>query len=78
MKKSLDKPYGYVRSEYIKEEDWSLIYCMANTVASVEILNKPDIVFKLAEEYANAGINILHDKIYSTEYGSFEKNLEKE
>ena len=50
----------------------------ASDADSVEVLPDRAKVFKIAEEYAHAGIRILADEIDSTQYGTFEKQLEKQ
>ena len=46
---------------------------------SVDVLANREEVFQIAEEYAHAGIRLLHDKIKSTQLGgSFDKQFEKE
>lgn len=60
-------------------EDKALINAVAlHESNSIEVLADKGKVFKIAEEYAHAGIKLLVDKIESTQFGSFHKQLEKE
>ncbi len=45
---------------------------------SVDLLSQKEAVYRIAEEYAHAGIKLLADKIRSTQIGSFHKQFEKE
>lgn len=45
---------------------------------SASILSDKDKVYKIAEEYAHAGIKLLADKIESIQFGSFYKQFEGE
>jgi hypothetical protein len=59
--------------------DEALLSAVAATDAdSLEVLPDRARVFRIAEEYAHAGIRILADEIESTQYGTFEKHLEKQ
>jgi hypothetical protein len=76
--RSIDTKDGFVRTEYLKPKDLALINAVALTQGGIEMLDKPDEVFKLAEEYANAGIKLLVGEIDSVAFGSFEKQWEKQ
>jgi len=45
---------------------------------SPDVLSNKEEVFKIAEEYAHAGIKLLVDKIETTEFTSFHRQFEKE
>jgi len=45
---------------------------------NIEILAKTEDVYKIAEEYAHAGIKLIVDKIGSVSFGNFWKQFEKE
>ena len=45
---------------------------------SPDVLSDKEEVFKIAEEYAHAGIKLLVDKIETTEFTSFHRQFEKE
>ncbi len=75
----LKKRIGLVRLEYLSHEDESFI----NSVAMFEekdanVLSDKKKVYSIAEEYASGGIKILASKIENTEFGSFEKAIEKD
>jgi len=49
-----------------------------NTIEKIDVLMDDDEVFKIAEEYAHAGIRLLADEIKASSFGSFTKKFEKE
>ncbi len=70
---------GFFLVKDLRAEDEALINSLALfTNNSVEVLADKEKVFKIAEEYAHAGIRLLVDKIESTEFGSFWKHFERE
>jgi dnd system-associated protein 4 len=70
---------GWFLTKDLQPEDDALLNAIAiYKTGSVEILSNKAEVYKIAEEYAHAGIRILCDKIKSTPFGSFGKILEKE
>ena len=78
IKRHLETREGLFLTKDMRLEDEALINAIAiNDVDSVEILSNKEEVFKIAEEYAHAGIRLLYDKIKSTQFGSFEKQFEK-
>jgi hypothetical protein len=72
----INKKQEFVRMEYLRPEDEALIYAVAISAGSVDILVDPLKVYQIAEEYAHGGITLLIAKI--NQPGSFEKNFEKE
>lgn len=76
--KTLESKEGYVRTEYLKSEDWALIDSLVIDKGSIDMLGNPEKIFQLAEQYANAGIKLLNEKINSIQFGSFDKYLEKD
>jgi len=44
----------------------------------LRVLLKPKEVFQEIEEYANTGILLLHNMVFKSEFGSFEKKFEAE
>lgn len=79
VKHPLERKEGFVRTEYLKPEDFALLNAVAMYDAKTpEILANKEEVFKIAEEYAHAGIKLLYEKIKSLQYGSFYKQFEKE
>ena len=77
-RRKIETKEGFARTEYLKPKDLALINAVAITQESVELLDNPEEVFKLAEEYANAGIKLLVGSVDSVAFGSYEKQLEKE
>ncbi len=83
FKNNIDQPLknkdGFVLIKNLQPEDEALLNSIAiNKTNSVDILTDKSEVFKIAEEYAHAGIRLLFDKIESAPLGSFDKQLEKE
>ena len=70
---------GFFLSKDLRGEDMALLnaVALADTGSPEVLVDRPE-VFRIAEEYAHAGIRILADKVDSTSFGSFEKKLEKE
>jgi len=77
-RKPLDSMEGFVLAKDLRPDDEALINAIAiyNT-KSIEILSDQKEVFKIAEEYAHAGIILLDSKIKSTSFVSYERELEK-
>lgn len=70
---------GFFLEKDLRTEDEALIDAVAlSEEDNVDILADKSRVYRIAEEYAHAGIKILLDKIESIEFGSFWKQLEKE
>lgn len=79
LKRPLGKREGFFLTKDMRPEDEALLNAVAAYDAkSLEVLCDKSEVFKIAEEYAHAGIKILADKIEATQYGSFQKRLESE
>jgi len=79
VRRPLKKKEGFIRKEYLKPEDKALINAIAiYDTGSIEVLLDKQKVFSIAEEYAHAGIRILHGEIKSGEPGSYLKKLEKD
>lgn len=80
IKRPLDTKDGFFNTRDMRLEDEALINAIAiNDNNSVDVLANREEVFQIAEEYAHAGIRLLHDKIKSTQLGgSFDKQFEKE
>ena len=63
----------------MRPEDEALMYSIAlHHFKKVEILANKNEVFNIASEYARTGIKLLHDKVMSSEFGSFDIRFEKE
>lgn len=79
MKCSLNNKEGFFLIKDLLPKDEALINAIAiNDHNSVEILADIAEVYKIAEEYAHAGVKLLVDKIGSIEFGKFEKIFEQE
>jgi len=79
MKRPLDIKEGFFLIKDLLPKDEALINAIAiNDHNSVEILADIEELYKIAEEYAHAGIKLLVDKIGSIEFGKFEKIFEQE
>lgn len=70
---------GFFLTKDLRPEDEALINAVILwSKDSVDILSDKEKVYKIAEEYAHAGIRLLVDKIESVEFGSFWKQFEKD
>ncbi len=79
LKVPIKKMDGFFLAKDLKQDDEALIYSLAlYDKMAIEILADKAAVYKIAEEYANGGIQILTDRINSTQYGSFDRILEME
>jgi len=78
VRRPLKTKEGFVRAEYLQPQDMALINALAMSKKGPEVLSNKEEVFRIAEEYAHAGIKILADEIKSSSYGSFTKKFEKE
>jgi hypothetical protein len=79
LRREIDNKEGIARIEYFSNSDLALIKAIAlHTTNDVNILNDKKEVYKIAEEYAHAGIKILTDKIDASALGTFDKSFESE
>ena len=79
VRRPLDTREGFVRLEYMRPEDEALVDIVAiYDTGSADVLSDRETVFRIAEEYAHAGIKLLYDKATSGQPGSFFKKLEIE
>jgi hypothetical protein len=70
---------GYVRFEYLKDRDKSIMKSIAVADrGTLDVLLNKKMVYSIAEEYAAGGIKLLVDMVFGGSYGSFEKRLESE
>ena len=70
---------GFFRTEYLQPEDMTLINSIAiHKTGGVQVLSDLEVVFRIAEEYAHAGIKLLHEQVTSQQPGSYIKRFEKE
>jgi len=78
QRKQLNRREGFVRTEYLHDQDLAIIKSIAISYESFDILTDLDNVFKIAEELAHAGIDLLYLEINSQSLGSYEKRFEHE
>jgi len=79
VRRRLGKREGLFLTKDMRPEDEALLNAVAaHETKSLDVLCDKAKVFTIAEEYAHAGIRLLVDEIQSTQYGTFEKRLEKE
>jgi len=77
--KKLKSKEGYVRTEYLSDEEKAIIKSIAiSKEGDLSILLDKKKVYSIAEEYAAAGIKILSEKVFGGEYGSYIKKLESD
>lgn len=75
----LKRKEGYVREEYLTDEDLALIRAIAiSEDGNINVLLDKQKTFSIAEEYATGGIKLLKARAFSGEYGSYAKKLESE
>lgn len=79
INKKIDKQEGFFLIKDMRPEDEALIYSVAiKHHEKIEVLANKNEIYQIAEEYARAGIKLLHDEVVSSEFGSFDVKLEKE
>ncbi|MDK2900710.1 hypothetical protein H0A61_02691 [Koleobacter methoxysyntrophicus] len=78
VRRSLETKEGFFLIKDLQAEDYALLNAVAITTKGLIILSNKDEVFKIAEEYAHAGIKILVDEMKSSSFGTFNKKLEKD
>ena len=70
---------GFFLTKDLKMEDEALINAVAlHDADDVDILSDKSSTYRIAEEYAHAGIKLLADKVASVEFGTFWKQFEKD
>lgn len=69
---------GWFLLKDLNDEEKSIIYGLAINEEGLNILLEMDKIYSITEEYANGGIKILKDKIFSGDPGSYIKKLETE
>jgi len=67
---------GFIRTEYLDEYDWTLIKSVAIDKKGIEVLDQPEQVIEIAENYAHGGIQQLCRQIENLQFGSLEKWIE--
>ena len=77
IRQPLDAKDGYVRAEYLHPKDEAIMNAVAiYATDDVNIITNREKVFNIVEEYAHAGIRLLHNAINSGQPGSYYKKLE--
>jgi len=79
VKRPVEKREGFFLAKDLHTEDRALLSAVAAySDDSLDVLADKARVFRIAEEYAHAGIRMIVDEMESTQYGSFEKRLERD
>lgn len=79
VKRRLDSREGFFLAKDMGPEDEALIDAVAiHDTGSADVLADREAVFRIAEEYAHAGIRLLYDMVTSNQPGSLYKRLEVE
>jgi len=78
MRRPLKTKEGFFLIKDLRPEDDALLNAVTMFAEGPEILSDKGEVFKIAEEYAHAGIQILVGEIKSSSFGSFTKKLERD
>lgn len=79
VRRPLDSREGFFLAKDMGPEDEALIDAVAiHDTGSADVLADREAVFRIAEEYAHAGIRLLYDRATSSQPGSFYKQLEVE
>jgi len=75
--KELDTKEGYILEDRLSQEDHALLKAVAlYHTEEIEVLKNQQQIFKIAEEYANAGLQLIIDKLESAQYGDFNRRME--
>lgn len=70
---------GYFMKSYLKDEELALINAIAIAEdKNLSVLLDQQKVFTIAEEYATGGIQLLKERVFGGEYGSYAKKLESD
>ncbi len=73
----LDKKEGYIREEYLNDDERSIIKAIAvYDEGDLNVLLNPPKVYSIAEEYAAGGIKYLKGEVFDKRGGSYIKKLE--
>ena len=77
MKQPLSRTDGMFNTRDLSGEDEALLYAVAILdTGSFDILNDIASVYRIAEEYAHAGVQIIAKELETVQYGSYSKQLE--
>jgi hypothetical protein len=73
------KKEGYVRAEYLNNEEKTLIKSIAvHENKKLQILLDKNNAYSIAEEFSAGGIKLLKDLVFSQKGGSFIKKIESD
>ncbi|MEM3485042.1 MAG: hypothetical protein QXI12_05425 [Candidatus Methanomethyliaceae archaeon] len=78
VKRSLESKEGFFLAKDMNPGDEALIDAVAIHDSGPDVLANREEVFRIAEEYAHAGIRLLYDRVTSSQPGSFYKRFEIE
>lgn len=79
ISRKIEKQEGFFLTKDMRPEDEALIYSVGlKHCGKIEVLADKAKIYQIVEEYARAGIKLLHDEVISSEFGSFDIRLEKE
>ena len=79
MTKKIDTLENFFLIKDMRIDDEALMCTVAlHHYKKLEILANKKEVYKIAQEYARAGIKILHDEVTASEFGSYDLKLEKD
>lgn len=73
----IEQKEEFVRREYLRQDEWAILYSIAYAKLGVEKISDLKEIFKIAEEYAHGGIKLLKDRINSI-HGPVTKDFELE
>lgn len=74
-----EKTEGFILVKTLKERDKALIKTIAiSEEEDLSVLNNKKKVFRIADEYAAGGIQLLKERIFGKNFGSYGKRLESE
>lgn len=73
----LSQKHGFVRSEYLSKDDWAIVKSITIQDIGLKSLEEDDEVYKIIEEYANGGIQLINLWINNTQLGIFELKFEE-
>lgn len=77
IRRPINSKEGFFRTEYLNPEEKTLLNSVAMYHSgSVEVLHDLEEVYKIAEEFAHAGIRIIYDEATSGQPGSIFKKYE--
>jgi hypothetical protein len=78
LRRPLDHREEFFLRKDLRIEDEALLYAVAiQAEGKLDVLCDKEKVFRIAQEYAHAGIRLLDGEVASTSFGTFEKKFEK-